>query len=192
MRKLNRSQVLGSHFRRTRHRPHRNLPRRFWSLIRKNKRLFQRSHWRKIRSKSYLNGLRTRNYGLRQSRTIRSTFQTWQLRLRINRSWKQLGQRSLHRRSRTHRFSPRRRQKRSRRMWLPPRILNHPLIGRRNRFWYGNIIDLQSQRRISRQNHGNFLSCPITKSLRHRRWTIQRHLISPLISRKRRWMYGHW
>jgi len=77
-------------------------------------------------------------------------------------------------------------------MRLLIRIPNHPLIGRRNRFRNGNPLDLKSQRRISRQNHGHFLSCAFTKSLRHSRWALQRHLISPLIGRKRRRGHGYW
>ena len=77
-------------------------------------------------------------------------------------------------------------------MRLLIRILNHPLFRRRNRIWYGNLINLKSKRRIPRQNHGNFLSCPITQSIWHSRWTIQRHLIRPLIGWKRRWMHGYW
>lgn len=77
-------------------------------------------------------------------------------------------------------------------MWLLIRILNHPLIRRWYRIWNGNLINFKSQRRISRQNHGYFLSCPITKSLRHCRWALQCHFISPLIGWECWWGHGYW
>merc|ERR1712166_974220 len=47
------------------------------------------------------------------------------------------------------RLRPRRRQKGSRGMRLPPRFPNYPLPRRRNRFRYGYAFDLQDPRRIS-------------------------------------------
>ena len=44
-------------------------------------------------------------------------------------------------------------QKRSRRMRLLTRIPNYSLFRRWYWFWYGNSLNLQNQRRISRQNH---------------------------------------
>jgi hypothetical protein len=76
-------------------------------------------------------------------------------------------------------------------MRLLVRIPNHPLIGRWYRIWYGHIAHLQGQRGVSRQNHGDILSRPITKSVRHSRRTIQCHTLSPLIGRECRRMHGH-
>ena len=74
-------------------------------------------------------------------------------------------------------------------MRLPPRILNHPLPRRRNWIRYGNLVDLQDQRGVPWQNHGNLLSRPIPQGVWHSRWALQRHLVSPLIGWKCRWMH---
>jgi len=77
-------------------------------------------------------------------------------------------------------------------MRLPPRILNHPLLGRWNWIRNGNPPHFQSQRRVPRQNYGNLLSRPLTQSVRHRRRTLQRHPLCSSIGRERRRMHGHW
>lgn len=183
---------MGGHLRLARHWSHRLIPWRLRSSAWENQRLLQLSNWRQIRPKSSAHGSWAWNYGFCESWTFWATLQTWQLRLRTDWSWKQLGQRSLHWRSWTNRLCARCYQKVSLRLRLSSRIPNHPFIRRWNRLRNGNTTHLQSQRRVSRQNNVNLLSSPLSKSLRHCSRALQRHPFSPSVGLKRWLMHGHW
>ena len=70
--------------------------------------------------------------------------------------------------------------KRSWGLWLLTGIPTLPLSWRRHWRWHGNIVDLQSARRISRSHHGNIFRDSISKGVRHSGGTIQctLHLLS--------------
>lgn len=110
---------------------------------------------------------------------------------RSKRCWKQLGQRTLHRRGRTRWFSSRCRSKRGWRLRLSSRLSAHALVGWWNWLWYGNTSHFQDQRRIPRQNHEHFQRCTISKSIRHRCGALQRHTVRPSVSWKHRWNILH-
>ena len=100
---------------------------------------------------------RAGNDGFRPIRSIRPDLPTRQLRLRPIWRRKQLGQGSLHRRSRARRLRSRRCPKRSRILRLPSRIPADSLARWRNWLRYGNSSHLKNSRRVPRQNHEHLL-----------------------------------
>mmetsp|Transcript_7106 Transcript_7106/g.43987 ORF Transcript_7106/g.43987 Transcript_7106/m.43987 type:complete len:544 (-) Transcript_7106:2016-3647(-) len=119
----NRGQVLGGLLRRTRHRSHRILPWRQRPAARTDQRVLQRSHRWKVRPQSRPHGPGTRNHGLRAFQPVWTDLPSRQFRLWTDRSRKQLGQGTLHRRRRTHRFRAGRGAQGSRVLRLPARYV---------------------------------------------------------------------
>ena len=111
--------VLGGDLGWTWHWPNWYLPRWFRSSARENQRLLQWSHWWQVRPPCSPGWSWTWHHGLCAIRTFWANLQTRQFCIRAKWSWKQLGQGSLHRRSRTCWLCTRCGTQRSRKLWLP-------------------------------------------------------------------------
>mmetsp|Transcript_7108 Transcript_7108/g.44013 ORF Transcript_7108/g.44013 Transcript_7108/m.44013 type:complete len:255 (-) Transcript_7108:2728-3492(-) len=186
----NRGQVLGGLLRRTRHRSHRILPWRQRPAARTDQRVLQRSHRWKVRPQSRPHGPGTRNHGLRAFQPVWTDLPSRQFRLWTDRSRKQLGQGTLHRRRRTHRFRAGRGAQGSRVLRLPARFPGVPLPGRRHGVRHGHPPDLQDPGRVSRSHDVDFLRGPLAQGLGHRGGALQRHPVRPPAGGKRRRVHG--
>ncbi|TKR80437.1 hypothetical protein L596_014511 [Steinernema carpocapsae] len=104
-------------------------------------------------SRAQCSSILSRDHGLDPWRYLRATVPPGQLRLRPERSRKQLGEGTLHRRRRARRQRPGCRPQGSRRMRLSAGIPADTFPWRRNRIRYGNSPDLEDPRRVSRPHH---------------------------------------
>merc|ERR1719316_1713646 len=89
--------------------------------------------------------------------------------------WQQLGEGSLHGRSRAHRLGARRRPQGGRGLRLPPGLPDDPLPWRGHRRWYGHLVDLQDPRGIPGPRDGDVLDRAEPEGFGYGRGAVQLH-----------------
>ena len=141
---------------------------------------------RETRPKICLPRFGTNRYWWSQNRNLQIIIPPRIINLRKRRCCEQLRQRTLHHRKRNRWFMLGQNQKIIRQLYWSPRFLSLPRRRRRNRIWIRIIIVRKIISWLRKEIQIRIHRIPLPISLNCRRWTIQQHLIYPLLIRTHR------